>query len=115
MSPNIVDRIRKEERERTLEDLFREAEENPLPGPGNPTGNNQHKTKEEPLHRNDSTRGNSQSYLARRLARDHEDIFGQLKAGEFPSVRAAARQRGAGQFQKRSFDGNLKNFRTRKR
>jgi len=26
-TPNIIDRIRKEERERTLEDLFREAEE----------------------------------------------------------------------------------------
>jgi hypothetical protein len=35
-------------------------------------------------------RGNAQSYLLRRLARDHEGIFNAFEAGEFPSVRQAA-------------------------
>jgi hypothetical protein len=34
------------------------------------------------------------SYLARRLQRDHPAIFARLEAGEFPSVRAAAREAG---------------------
>jgi hypothetical protein len=38
--------------------------------------------------------GTSASYLARRIARDHPDILNRMKAGEFKSVRAAAREAG---------------------
>ena len=38
--------------------------------------------------------GNASSYLARRLARDHPEIHAKLEAGEFKSVRAAAREVG---------------------
>ena len=38
--------------------------------------------------------GNAKSYLARRLKRDHPDIFEQLKAGAYRSVRAAAKDAG---------------------
>jgi hypothetical protein len=38
--------------------------------------------------------GNSSEYLARRIARDRPDILERMKAGEFRSVRAAAREAG---------------------
>jgi hypothetical protein len=43
----------------------------------------------------DGSRGsNSTPYLAARLARDRPDILARLQAGEFPSVRAAAKAAG---------------------
>jgi len=36
------------------------------------------------------SRGNTSKYLAARLARDYPEVVEQVKAGEFPSVRAAA-------------------------
>ncbi len=39
-------------------------------------------------------RGNHPDYLTRRIARDHPQIFERMKAGEFPSVRAAALEAG---------------------
>jgi len=39
-------------------------------------------------------RGNIAEYLTARLARDRPDILERMKAGEFPSVRAAAREAG---------------------
>jgi hypothetical protein len=44
---------------------------------------------------------NSAAYLLRRLARDHEDILARYERGEFPSVKAAAREAG---IVKASFD-----------
>lgn len=38
--------------------------------------------------------GNSADYLTRRIARDRPDILERMKAGEFPSVRAAAIEAG---------------------
>lgn len=38
--------------------------------------------------------GTGSAYLLRRLARDHEDILSRYEAGEFQSVRAAAREAG---------------------
>jgi hypothetical protein len=38
--------------------------------------------------------GNNGSYLTRRIARDRPDILDRMKAGEFKSVRAAAREAG---------------------
>jgi hypothetical protein len=38
--------------------------------------------------------GTSAAYLLRRLARDHEDIVARYERGEFPSVKAAAREAG---------------------
>jgi hypothetical protein len=40
----------------------------------------------------DNEGGNSADYLTRRIARDHPDIFERMKAGEYQSVRAAARE-----------------------
>jgi hypothetical protein len=45
--------------------------------------------------------GTSAAYLRPRLARDHEDILARYERGEFPSVKAAARQAG---IVKASFD-----------
>ena len=38
--------------------------------------------------------GTDPGYLARRIARDHPDIFKRMAAGDFPSVRAAALEAG---------------------
>jgi hypothetical protein len=38
--------------------------------------------------------GTSASYLTRRIARDRPDILDRMKAGEFPSVRAAGKEAG---------------------
>jgi hypothetical protein len=38
--------------------------------------------------------GNASDYLTRRIARDHPEILERMKAGEFPSVRAAALEAG---------------------
>lgn len=43
---------------------------------------------------NGSGGGNSSGYLLRRLARDHPDILDRYEAGEFKSVRAAAKVAG---------------------
>src|SRR5208337_1592089 len=39
-------------------------------------------------------KGSTSSYVAARIARDHPDILERMKAGEFPSVRAAAIEAG---------------------
>jgi len=39
-------------------------------------------------------RGNSAEYLTSRIARDNPDILNRMKEGEFPSVRAAAKEAG---------------------
>jgi hypothetical protein len=41
-----------------------------------------------------SRQGTSAAYLLRRLARDHPEILAAYEAGEFPSVRAAAKEAG---------------------
>lgn len=38
--------------------------------------------------------GNSTDYLARRIAKNRPDILARMQAGEFPSVRAAAKEAG---------------------
>jgi hypothetical protein len=38
--------------------------------------------------------GNDPGYLTARIARDHKDILARMRAGEFPSVRAAALEAG---------------------
>ena len=40
------------------------------------------------------SRGNDSDYLTRRIARDFPDILKRMKAGEFNSVRAAAKEAG---------------------
>ena len=53
-------------------------------------------------------RGNSSSYLARRILRDRKDIFEDLKAGKYPSVRAAAKAAGtSAKTERRGLNGNL--------
>jgi hypothetical protein len=42
----------------------------------------------------DGDRGNNAAYLTARLARDHPDVLARLEAGEFSSVRAAAKVAG---------------------
>jgi hypothetical protein len=37
-----------------------------------------------------SAQGNGREYLLRRIQRDAPEVYGRLKAGEFPSVRSAA-------------------------
>jgi hypothetical protein len=56
----------------------------PGSGRGNKTSNNMTRFR----------RGTSASYLARRIARDRPDILKRMKAGEFKSVHAAAREAG---------------------
>ena len=56
---------------------------NPGPGRGNKTGDNVTRLGQE-------DRGNSQTYLLRRLARDAPDVLERVKSGEFKSARAAA-------------------------
>jgi hypothetical protein len=43
---------------------------------------------------NERSRGNKTEYLAARIARDAPDVAEKMKAGEYPSVRAAARAAG---------------------
>jgi hypothetical protein len=51
--------------------------------------------KHSPLYDNGETmQGTGSQYLLRRLARDHADILARYETGEFPSVRAAAREAG---------------------
>jgi hypothetical protein len=73
--------------------------ENPKPLNETPgaTGLNQHSTPEDREsyynHNNNSKlsrQGTDPEYLAARLARDHPEILERVKAGEFPSMRAAA-------------------------
>lgn len=40
------------------------------------------------------TNGTNAAYLTRRIARDHPAILERMKAGDFPSVRAAALEAG---------------------
>jgi hypothetical protein len=56
------------------------------PGPGRG-----HKSKAKTWH---DHYGNSNVYLTRRIARDRPDILARMKAGEFASVRDAAREAG---------------------
>ena len=43
---------------------------------------------------NSTPKGNSADYLTARIARDHPEILERMKAGEFNSVRAAAKEAG---------------------
>ena len=52
------------------------------PGRGKKTGSDRTRFK----------RGENQDYLAGRLKRDHSEIAARVEAGEFRSVRAAARE-----------------------
>jgi hypothetical protein len=59
----------------------------------NPKGWNQHQKKEDEVYDHKlhpPKGGDSPEYLAARIARDRPDIQEKMKAGEYPSVRAAA-------------------------
>jgi hypothetical protein len=58
----------------------------PGPGRGHKTGND--------ITRFHGNRGTSAAYLTARLARDRPDILARLRAGDYPSVRAAAKDAG---------------------
>jgi len=80
--------------DKAMEEVIEDAEAHPLPIPGNPKGHNQY-SPEELLSNNNSYKinrqGTSADYLARRIARDRPDILERMKAGDYKSVRAAAR------------------------
>ena len=58
----------------------REAEENPIPSPGGDRRSEEAKGDQVDNVNLKPDGGNSQSYLARRLARDHPDILERMKA-----------------------------------
>jgi hypothetical protein len=64
----------------------RAAEAKPLAGHGNQEGENNSRNRD-----SDATSvGRGADYLTARIARDRPDVLERMKAGEFPSVRAAA-------------------------
>jgi hypothetical protein len=102
-----IDRIVRE-RQQSVEQLAEAA--TPLSTPGAPAGNtNAARVKElaetaapvdetgmenKPSNRRIVYGDGQSEYLAARIARDRPDILERMKAGEFPSVRAAAREAG---------------------
>jgi len=75
---------------RATEETSEYAETHPLPE----NGENQHSEKRGSYVIRPSTHGTSADYLARRIARDRPDILERMKAGEYRSVRSAAKDAG---------------------
>jgi hypothetical protein len=93
-----IDRIVRE-RQQSVEQVAEAV--TPLSTPGAPAGNTNAAKVDETHKENkvydinfDSKGGDRAEYLAARIARDRPDILERMKAGEFPSVRAAAREAG---------------------
>lgn len=89
-SPTLIDRIIDERKARTAREMAEEPKPQPTRGEVG---------KGRPLDRSDIIRpkirnGTDPEYLTARIARDHPDILERMKAGEFPSVRAAALEAG---------------------
>jgi hypothetical protein len=64
------------------------------PGTINPNGVKDHDISCNNVTGDIMQRGNNADYLTARIARDRPDILARMKAGEFRSVRAAAREAG---------------------
>ena len=74
-----------------LEEVAAEAEAHPLPEHGDGPGRGHTKRVD---NITSFSRGTSADYLARRIARDRPDILERMKAGDYKSVRAAAKEAG---------------------
>lgn len=76
-------------RERTTQERAKQAK--PLAEHG---GDRKSEGEKSTLQSNLDGQGNRASYLTRRIARDRPDVLERMKAGEFKSVRAAAKEAG---------------------
>lgn len=86
--PAEIDQIIAEGKAKSAQELVADQNVRVREQPGNPTGHNQH-TPKESLQSQDSTYGNSSSYLVGKLKRDAPQIAEALGRGEYPSARAA--------------------------
>ena len=93
VDPDDLDQTIKERTARQAQELAEEAEDDPIMKPQEKgklggRGNKKDSTQDTSFSRTSS------SHLARRIAAERPDILKRMKAGEFPSVKAAAREAG---------------------
>lgn len=88
-----LDQLLKREVGVTVKESRREIGARPGPEPGSRTKAKQNAPNDS-IGINKCRGGNNEPYLSARLARDFPEIKAQLDAGQFPSVRAAARAAG---------------------
>lgn len=93
--PDVIEAIKAEEKNLTLaalkEEMIERARAAPLKGHG---GKRSRDDEDDGQVEHINLGGTSAEYLARRLARDAPEILNRLEAGEFKSVRAAAKEAG---------------------